>query len=816
MVEKASGTDRAFAGRGRVTDVSARLNQPDTVGYRLTFSMGQGAAGGYTPGIVLGTGADWFGPLDPQAPSAPPEVAGRRLDFPSGFNLNLEPRAYKPIRFGDLRALAENYDVLRTIIETRKDQVTRLKWNIKPRENAHGKKLMKPNDPLLDEIREFFEMPDGHHFWDAWLRMLLEDLFVIDAPAVFCRRNRGGKLLALDNIDGATFKVIIDDWGRIPQPPVPAYQQTLHGLPALNYTTRDIIYRPRNVRAHEVYGYSPVEQIIMSVNIALRREVYLLQYYTEGNIPEALIGVPENWTPTQIENFQEWFDSLLSGETGQRRHARFVPGGIGKTYIPTKDGALTNETDEWLTRIMCFAFSISPTPFIRQVNRATAESQKEQATEEGLAPIQMWIKSFVDYIIRTEWKTSSCEFGWEIPEDVDAEKQGKILTDYVKTGVFSINMALDKLGEDPIEGGDQHLALLPTGWVPIAPTNQFGAQGGAGGAGEVNNDFKTRGNVRDSGENPPKDVTPPPDPKARKPNEEKPASTTENPSTERKVEAGARAARLPFGKGASKSLLVDVDRPEVTEIEAKIKAEIEKAFAQCSKDVKWQILASLRQLGKGSLFDGPIAKKIAESLDFSALTDAASKIGSYLAQIAMSTTDYIMSSFGASSDSIIRAQGQARAEAMDRGGNLVDQTYDFTRDDFFPAEQADMSIIPTTSGMLEDLIQQGIDGSITPAEVVEAIDDKVFSAYRVEMIANAESSRAVSIGTEAAASALDGQGANLGKAWETMKDDRVCEAVCAQNELDGVIPRSAMFSSGDRMTPGHPKCRCSIILVPMA
>lgn len=790
---------------GRVVDLpTTAAGAPNAVGYNapytVNYSMGRGSPGGYTPGILLGTPADWFSPLNPQAPSAPVEVMGRRFDFPSGYNLNLEPRSYKPIRFSDLRALAENYDVLRTVIETRKDQVTRLKWNIKPREDAHGKKLAKPNDPILNEIREFFEMPDGHHFWDTWMRMLLEDLFVIDAPAVFCRRNRSGKLIALDNIDGATFKIIIDDWGRLPDPPIPAYQQTLHGLPALNYTKEDLIYRPRNVRAHEVYGFSPVEQIIMTVNIALRRQVFLLQYYTEGNVPEALIGVPDHWVPSQIEEFQNWWDTVLSGQTGQRRHAKFVPGGVGKTYVNTKEGALTNETDEWLTRVICFAFSVSPTPFIRQVNRATAESQKEQATEEGLAPIQQWIKSFVDFIIRKEWKRSDIEFGWEIPEDVDAEKQGKILTDYVKTGIFSINMALDKLGEDAIEGGDQHLALLPTGWVPIAPTNQFGAAGGAAGVGEVNDDFKQRGNVRDSGSNPPKDITPPPDPKARIPNDpdEKRQSTTEK-------EAGS-GTRVPFGKKAP-GILVDVNRPEVARTRALIEKEVLKAFKECSKDVKWQAYSYITNVGKAS----GLEKGAFDRVDFSALTGMAQRVSSLLSSIAMETVDFILSQFGIDSQDISRTGGIARADAMERGANLLDMTYN--EDEFIPEPNADMSIIPTTSDMLQDLIQQGVNGSLTPSQVVTSIDQQVFSAARAEMIANAESSRAVSFGTTAALDYLSAHGIEQWKVWETMGDSLVCADICARNEMDGPIPVNATFSSGDRMTPGHPRCRCSIRIV---
>jgi hypothetical protein len=504
--------------KGKTTDLSATLPPTGAPSPTLQYAgYGYNQPGGYAPGIITGTPADWFGPLNPQAPTAPPEVAGRQFDYPSGYNLNTKPRSTEAIQFSDLRALAENYDVLRTIIETRKDQMVRLRWNIKPKENASGKKLAKPDDPILTTIRDFFEMPDGEQFWDAWLRSILEDLFVLDAPALFIRRNRGGTMEGLDTIDGATIKRIIDDRGHTPKFPVPAYQQQLHGLPATNYTTKDLLYRPRNVRSHKIYGYSPVEQIVMTVNIAMRRQLFLLQYYTEGNVPEALIGAPDSWGVNQIRDFQNWFDSILSGETGTRRRARFVPGGIAKNYVETKAGALTGETDEWLTRICCFAFSIAPTPFVRSVNRATAESQKEQALEEGLAPVQQWVKSFIDYIIRTEFKRTDIEFAWELPDNVGAKDHMDVLTGYVKTGVYSINMALDKLGEDPIDGGDQHLALLPTGWVPIAPTNQFGASGGDQGAGGVHDDVKAKGKGRQSSDSNSSDVPPPDASKPKKP-----------------------------------------------------------------------------------------------------------------------------------------------------------------------------------------------------------------------------------------------------------------------------------------------------------
>lgn len=178
-------------------------------------------------GAPQGDAADWFGPLAPLAPLAPKSVAGRQFDFPPGYNLLTRPRGYEPIGFGELRALADSYDLIRLIIETRKDQIARLQWGVRPRaRDAAG-------DQRIGRIETFFARPDGITGWDAWLRQLLEDLLVIDAPALWCERSRAGDLLRLHPIDGASLKRVIDPWGRTPAPPDPAYQQVLHGLPAV-------------------------------------------------------------------------------------------------------------------------------------------------------------------------------------------------------------------------------------------------------------------------------------------------------------------------------------------------------------------------------------------------------------------------------------------------------------------------------------------------------------------------------------------------------------------------------------------------------
>lgn len=253
----------------------------------------------------------------------------------------------------------------------------------------------------------------------------------------------------------------------------------LKGIPAVDYAADELIYAPRNVRAHKVYGYSPVEQIVLTVNIALRRQVHQLNYYTDGNVPDAIIGVPASWTTEEIRQFQAYWDALMEGDVAARRHARFVPGEVAKNIHETRQPPLKDQYDEWLARIVAFAFSIPPTPFIAQVNRATAESAHDQALEEGLAPLKKWAKRLIDRIIAIDLGLPALEFAWADQRDQDPKGAAEIETGYVRAGIKSINEARAGLGLDPVAGGERPMVATGQGYQPIA-ANEGEANGAAG------------------------------------------------------------------------------------------------------------------------------------------------------------------------------------------------------------------------------------------------------------------------------------------------------------------------------------------------
>src|SRR5690348_5410819 len=309
----------------------------------------------------------WFGPLDPMAPVAPVSTPPRRFDYPSGVNLVTQPRNFEPVTFQQMRALADSLDLVRIAIETRKDQVSKMPWSFRAKmpvqaspargaQSTVSTASISSTPSRIEELTEFFQSPDREHDFNEWLRMIVEDLLVIDAvtlaPTIDDHGavwSPGAQVRRFEVIDGATIKRVIDDMGRTPPPPEVAYQQVLKGVPAIDFTADELVYRPRNLRAHKFYGYSPVEQIIITINIALRRQMYTLAYFTDGNVPEAICQTPPDWNTEAVSEFQNWFDSTLAGNLDKRRRLIFIPNAGGQGAVQfTKEPPLANDLDEWL------------------------------------------------------------------------------------------------------------------------------------------------------------------------------------------------------------------------------------------------------------------------------------------------------------------------------------------------------------------------------------------------------------------------------------------------------------------------------------
>jgi hypothetical protein len=390
-------------------------------------------------------GGGLYGPGAPLVPPDPQPV--RVFDFAVGANLTYTPRAGEPFGFASLRAFA-NVEVVRLAIETRKDQMKRLRWRVRSRDE---RKPLPGAEGRIKVATELLRKPDGVTPFRQWFRPLLEDLLALDAPAVERRWTAGGRLVGLDVVPGDTIKPLVDESGRRPAYPLPAYQQVIKGRVWNDLNARDLIYMPANPRSNHLYGLGPVEQVLVTAMTAMQRQTRQLAWFTDGNAPPGMINAPEGWSPDQIKQYQEWFDAKLRGSPGER--SNLIWGPHNAKYSPFKDPPLKDDFDEWLARIVCYAFNLAPTPFIKQMNRSTADSDAERALEEGREPLMLWGKDLFDGVIQDDLGFEDLEFDWDVPRDIDPKVQSEIEDAALRNGSTTIDEVRDRRGEDPLPDG---------------------------------------------------------------------------------------------------------------------------------------------------------------------------------------------------------------------------------------------------------------------------------------------------------------------------------------------------------------------------
>jgi hypothetical protein len=641
----------------------------------------------------------WFGPMTPIPPMAgkPGDgTTGRAFDYPVGFNTRITPRGEELVSFAQMRALADRYDLLRLVIETRKDQFGKLKGSPKRRDGGE-------HDASVDAAAAFLAFPDGEHCFDDWLRMLIEEMLVIDAATIYPRANLGGGLYALELVDGATIKRVIDATGRTPVAPDPAYQQILKGVPAVDYTREELIYRPRNVRVSRLYGYSPVEQIIITVNIALRRQANQLSYYTDGNTPDLIFSTPEGWNPDQIAVFQTYWDSLVGD--GQNKHlAKFVPHGVAP--FDTKAAAMKDEFDEWLARVVCFALSVSPQPFVKQMNRATAESSHQQALEEGIAPLQRWVKSVLDQCLQGPMGFAELEWTWDEEESVDPLVAAQI--DQIL------------VGNKPVITVDE--ARAGRGLPPLTAAQR-------------------------------EELTPAPPPMLPAPGEDKPPT----PAAEGKT-AFVKKKSTAHHRKAARQDAIDATAEPLGKAIAK--------FLAAQAVIVAKALGKALSLGKAADYD-PKADDAVEGIEFD-WAPLVKIIKPGLATIAVDAGGQALDEIGLFSDEVKAAvTAEAGKAAADRAAEMVGMKWDDAK--LVPNPDAKWRIDEATRDMIRETTTTAIKEGWSNKELADNLigDTYAFSPERAMNIARTETANAQIQGTIAG---WRGSNSVIGKQWSAAPD----------------------------------------------
>lgn len=364
------------------------------------------------------------------------------------------------ITFDALRRFSYQYDVARAAINRRKRQLNTLEWDIVAAEDDDKKDYSKIIKPLK---KEFVHIGGYRVRFRELLDTMVDDLLVLDAVALYKRPNLAGSLYNLQPIDAATIVLDVDESGGTPMPPDIAYRQIIRGKEVATFTADEMYYEMMNPRTYTPYGLSPLESLVIGVSAALKSEIYNLHMLTEGNIPEGFFGVPKDWTPKQIEEFQTLWDAMLSGDTRATSKLKFVPSGDGATgYKPAvkPEDMKYKEFQEWLMKKTCMLFEIQPQElgFTESVNKATGEVQQNIGMNAGLVPLAKFFEEIFTDVIQLDLGFEDLKFKYTGLDVTDERLDAEVAEIKIRSGQTTVDEVRQSRGEKPL-GVDKPFVL---------------------------------------------------------------------------------------------------------------------------------------------------------------------------------------------------------------------------------------------------------------------------------------------------------------------------------------------------------------------
>ena len=451
------------------------------------------------PADVFMSGA--FSPLNPIMPvgiDQPDPESGRpsprRMQYPVGWNMPVgQPgtEGLKLVSFGNLRAYADAYSVVRACIQVRKEEILGLDWDIVPTDEAQ--RDMRGDAQAHQDFQErrqkavaFFKRPDpNYHDFTGWMGAVLEDVLVVDALSIYLHPARvagkgllGSDLAALEVLDGTTIRPLLDIRGGTPRPPSPAYQQYLWGVPRTDlmdiilqadidemdepvaeYKADQLMYLPYTRRSWTPYGFPGIERAIIPVMTGLKRQQFQLEFFSEGTIPGQFVTPGDDIsTPAQIRQLQDTLNAI-AGDQAWKHKIIVLP--RGSKTMPQKPLDLASDFDAQLVTAICMAYDVMPmelgiTPGGGGGQTPQATNQMAQASEEinkrkALKPMLQWLKSAIfDHVLQDICDQEDMQWAWVGLESIDDEEQKasnfKTLTGI---GLLSIDEARVQMGLSP-------------------------------------------------------------------------------------------------------------------------------------------------------------------------------------------------------------------------------------------------------------------------------------------------------------------------------------------------------------------------------
>jgi hypothetical protein len=280
---------------------------------------------------------------------------------------------------------------------------------------------------------------------------------------------------------------IFDNTGGRPVAPAPAFQQVMYGFPRGEFTAQTIdqdgkkvvpggmtagqlVYKRRVPRTYSPYGFSPTEQALLDGLLYNKRFQWMLAEYTEGSMPAQFMESDGqlDWTPTQVQEYEHWFNDRFGGNTSERMRFPFLPPGLKAAAMTQPGERYRPDFDLHLVKLvaMHYMVTVAELGFTESGGLGSSgyhEGQEDINFRKGRLPDLRWFSDLVTEISRSYLKMPpELEFAFLGLDQEDEASADALDQNRTASGRLTLNEARAKQGQPAYGFKEADMPMLQT------------------------------------------------------------------------------------------------------------------------------------------------------------------------------------------------------------------------------------------------------------------------------------------------------------------------------------------------------------------
>jgi len=394
-------------------------------------------------------GMDWVEPFAPGKPLVPYYGYNRRprqFDYRVGRNIGTQTRPDR-LPYATLLQLYDSYDVSQICTRHAIQDLRSMRVRFEAMDGEE-----KPVKEEIQAAKAFWRRPDGQRTFRNWVAQNQLDLWRYDAAPIYRQRDRAGRVISLKNVSAPTIAPMVDYFGDFPDGDAPAYQQFIQGVPWDWLRRDDIIYEPFWPQTESPFGTPPLETVLINANTDVRLQLFFLDFFTKGQVPEMFAMAPEGQnTPDDLAEWQETYDDWTYGDQAERWGLRWLPHGTElEAYKPQ---VFDPDLAEYVMRRTVAAYQQVPQDLgiLEDVNRAVSETQVDTQFRLQSLPTVGYYEDICDAVTQDD-----LDLPVQMRFDTGREKEDRLMEAqahqiYVSIGAEGVDEVREKILGYPID-----------------------------------------------------------------------------------------------------------------------------------------------------------------------------------------------------------------------------------------------------------------------------------------------------------------------------------------------------------------------------